>query len=75
MKTANLGERVGGFKMKYFYDTKDVQRLLSCGTIRTAQMRIHAMNEELKANGFWTERGKVPITFFHQKYPFIQMPE
>lgn len=57
--------------MIHFYDSKDVQRLLSCGSLRTAQMRIKAMNDELKAKGYWVERGKVPVAFFHEKYPFI----
>jgi hypothetical protein len=60
---------------KHFYDAKDVQQLLGCGTIRTAQMRIKAMNDELKEKGYWTERGKVPVAFFHEKYPFIPRPE
>jgi hypothetical protein len=38
-------------------------------------MRIKAMNDELKEKGYWTERGKVPVTFFHEKYPFIPRPE
>lgn len=58
--------------MKHFYDSNDVQRLLQLGTLRTAQMRIQAMNEELKAKGYWTERGKIPVSFFHEKYPYFQ---
>jgi len=57
--------------MKHFYDSKDVQRLLACGSLRTAQMRIKAMNEELATKGYWIERGKVPVEFFHEKYPYI----
>lgn len=57
--------------MKHFYDSKDVHRLLSCGTLRTAQLRIQVMNEELKLKGYWIERGKIPVTFFHEKYPYI----
>jgi len=48
-------------------------QLLSLNSIRTAQLRIQAMNEELKSQGFWVERGKVPIKFFHEKYPFVEM--
>ncbi|GED33991.1 hypothetical protein BCE02nite_51320 [Brevibacillus centrosporus] len=61
--------------MKHFYDSKDVMQLLSLNTIRTAQLRIQAMNEELKSRGYWIERGKVPIQFFHEKYPFIKKVE
>jgi len=58
--------------VKHFYNTKDVMNLLSLNSIRTAQLRIKAMNEELKGKGYWVERGKVPIRFFHEKYPFIE---
>ncbi|EFM10137.1 conserved hypothetical protein [Paenibacillus curdlanolyticus YK9] len=61
--------------MKHYYDSKDVQRLLCCGTVRTAQMRIQFMNEELKAQGFWVEKGKIPVKFFHEKYPYISQSE
>lgn len=57
---------------KHFYSSHEVQELLGCGTLRTAQLRIQAMNEELKAKGYWIERGKIPITFFHEKYPYIE---
>lgn len=58
--------------MKHFYDSKDVQQLLGLGSLRTAQLRIQALNEELKDKGYWTERGKVPVGFFLEKYPYIQ---
>lgn len=58
---------------KHFYTTQDVQRLLSCGTLRTAQMRVKAMNDELVAKGYWVESGKVPVKFFHEKYPYIEV--
>lgn len=58
--------------MKHYYDSKDVKKLLGFGSIRTAQLRIQSMNEDLKARGFWVERGKVPVNFFHEKYPFIE---
>lgn len=61
--------------MKHFYDSNDVKRLLSCGTVRTAQMRIKALNDELVAKGFWVERGKIPVTFFHEKYPFVPVDQ
>lgn len=58
--------------MKHYYGSGDVQRLLSLGSLRTAQLRIQAMNEELMSKGFWIERGKVPVKFFHEKYPYLQ---
>ncbi|MEK3976088.1 hypothetical protein [Psychrobacillus sp. FSL K6-1267] len=57
---------------KNFYNAKDVKELLSCGSIRTAQLRIQLMNKELQERGYWIERGKVPIKFFHEKYPFTE---
>ncbi|PHB04317.1 hypothetical protein COE81_23465 [Bacillus wiedmannii] len=57
---------------KLFYNSKDVQSMLGLGCIRTAQIRIKAMNDELKEKGYWFERGKVPVTFFHEKYPYIE---
>jgi len=56
---------------KLFYDSKDVQQLLGCSSLRTAQIRIKAMNDELQSKGYWVERGKVPVTFFHEKYPYL----
>ncbi|PEJ58692.1 hypothetical protein CN692_07735 [Bacillus sp. AFS002410] len=57
-----------------YYNSHDVKEILGFGSLRTAQIRIKAMNDELKGMGYWVERGKVPIGFFHQKYPFIQNP-
>lgn len=37
---------------KYFYTSKEVMEMLDCGTLKTAQLRIQAMNEELKAKRF-----------------------
>lgn len=64
-----------GEDMKHFYDSKEVQELLNLKTLRTAQLRIQSMNEELMENGFWVERGKIPIKFFHEKYPYIDIKE
>lgn len=58
--------------MKHYYDSKDVKQLLGLGCIRTAQLRIQALNVELVSNGYWVERGKVPIKFFHEKYPYVE---
>lgn len=60
---------------KHFYSSKDVKEILGLGNLRTAQLRIQVMNEELKAKGFWIERGKIPVSFFHEKYPYIQSQE
>lgn len=60
---------------KHFYSANDVKEILGLGNIRTAQLRIQFMNEELKAKGYWIERGKIPVTFFHEKYPYIQNQE
>ena len=58
--------------MKNFYTSKEVQEMLGLTTLRTAQLRIQSMNEELKAKGYWIERGKIPVCFFHEKYPYIE---
>lgn len=55
----------------HYYTSKEVQQLLGLGTLRTAQLRIKSMNEELQARGYWIERGKVPRKFFHERYPYI----
>lgn len=57
--------------MKHFYDVSDVTELLALNSKRTAQQRIQQMNEELKEKGYWIERGKIPIQFFHEKYPYV----
>ncbi|MFS0822133.1 hypothetical protein [Bacillus sp. 1P02SD] len=57
--------------MKHFYNSKDIQQLLGLGSLRTAQLRIQSMNNELKAKGYWVEKGKVPIKFFYEKYPYL----
>lgn len=58
-------------KSPHYYTTKEVQQLLGLGTLRTAQLRIKSMNEELQARGYWIERGKVPRKFFHERYPYV----
>ncbi|WP_404336435.1 hypothetical protein [Planococcus rifietoensis] len=58
--------------MKNFYNAQEVKEMLDLGTIRTAHMRIQSMNAELEAKGYWVERGKVPVSFFHEKYPYIE---
>ncbi|KUP23112.1 hypothetical protein [Paenibacillus sp. DMB5] len=58
--------------MKHFYTTKEVQEMLCLGTSRTALNRIQLMNAELQAKGYSVERGKIPVSFFHEKYPYIQ---
>jgi len=60
---------------KNFYNSKEVQDLLSIGHIRTAQLRIQQLNAELTSKGYWIEPGKVPVKFFHEKYPYIDLLE
>jgi len=61
--------------MKHFYNSKEVKELLGTGHIRTAQLRIKLLNDELKSKGYWIEPGKVPIKFFHEKYPYVEKME
>ncbi|WP_223491119.1 hypothetical protein [Sutcliffiella horikoshii] len=58
--------------MKHFYTSKEVKDMLGLNTLRTAQLRIQSLNEELSSRGYWIERGKVPIKFFHEKYPYVE---
>lgn len=58
--------------MKNFYSAREVKQLLDIATMRTAYTRIHSMNQELEEKGYWIERGKVPVSFFHEKYPYIE---
>ena len=60
---------------KHFYTSQEVKELLGLNSLRTARARIQALNEELKAQGYWIERGKVPIAYFHQRYPYIDVKE
>jgi hypothetical protein len=59
----------------HFYTASEVKVFLGLNSLRTAQMRIQALNEELKSKGYWIERGKIPKTFFHEKYPYITVSE
>lgn len=61
--------------MKSFYSSKDVQKILGLGSIRTAQLRIQSMNQELEEKGFWIEKGKIPVKFFHEKYPYLEVEQ
>lgn len=61
--------------MKHFYDSLDVMQLLNLNSKRTAQNRIKSLNDDLKKLGYWTEAGKVPISLFHEKYPYIKNME
>lgn len=58
--------------MKHFYNSQEVKNLLGLNSLRTAQLRIQALNEELKSKGYWIERGKIPVQFFHEKYPYVE---
>lgn len=57
---------------KLFYTSQEIKELLELNSLRTARSRVQALNEELKKQGYWTERGKIPIAFFHEKYPYIE---
>lgn len=60
--------------MKHFYTTKEVADMLGLHP-RTASNRIRTMNDDLKAQGYWVEPGKIPVVVFHEKYPYIQREE
>ena len=57
--------------MKHFYTTKEVAAILRVHD-RTASNRIRMMNDELQQQGYWIEPGKIPVSVFHQKYPYIK---
>lgn len=56
---------------KNFYSISDVMELLDVSR-STAHKRIVAMNKELSEQGYYIERGKVPVPLFHEKYPYIK---
>lgn len=56
---------------KNFYSIKEVAELLEVSHT-TAHRRIKAMNDEMKAEGYYIEQGKVPVQLFHEKYPYIE---
>lgn len=58
--------------MKHYYEVSEIQELLQLNSIRTAYDRVKQLNDELKAQGYWVERGKIPKAFFHTKYPFVK---
>lgn len=60
--------------MKHFYDSKEVAELLQC-SLSHARKRIKAMNDEMIADGYFAEPGKVPIKKFKEKYPYIEREE
>ena len=60
--------------MKNFYSIKEVAELLDV-SISTASRRIKTMNQEMIAEGYYAEQGKVPIELFHEKYPYIKKLE
>lgn len=45
--------------------------ILRLGHIRTAQLRVKKLNDELASQGYWIEKGRVPVNFFHEKYPIV----
>lgn len=55
---------------KNFYSIDDVAELLEVSRT-TAHRRIKVMNEEMAAEGFFIEAGKVPVQLFHEKYPYV----
>ncbi|MGP4073158.1 hypothetical protein ACTWQB_11460 [Piscibacillus sp. B03] len=60
--------------MKHFYNADDIADLLQCSQ-RTAYYRIQQMNKELEQKGYYIEQGKIPILYFHEKYPYIPKTE
>lgn len=59
---------------KQFLNSKDVQIILGRSKA-TANRRINQMNAELKEQGYYTERGLVPVTVFQEKYKGVEIPE
>lgn len=55
---------------KLYYDAKDISEILGVSK-STAHRRIRQMNEELTEQGYYAERGKIPIQMFYEKYPYL----
>lgn len=54
---------------KLYFDAEDVAKILGVSK-STAHRRIRQMNEELAEQGYYAERGKIPIQLFYEKYPY-----
>ena len=52
---------------KIYYSAKDIAEMLDV-SIASAYKIIRRMNEELKNKGYITIQGKVPKTFFDEKW-------
>lgn len=52
---------------KMVYNAHDIQELLDVSESKAYQY-IRIMNEELKANGFLTVRGKVPAAYVRERF-------
>lgn len=59
---------------KNYYSITDVMKLLEVSRT-TAHKRIKAMNDEMIAEGYYAEPGKVPVQLFHEKYPYLKAEE
>lgn len=62
---------VGGYRMKkkkqQYMTVDDVQEVLGCSRSHAFSI-IHQMNDDLKVKGFLTIRGKVPTSYFAEKW-------
>ena len=52
---------------KIFYTADDVSKVL-CISKTTAYRIIHRLNDELKRGGYITVSGRVPKTFFDERF-------
>lgn len=51
----------------YFIEVKEISKIL-CMSEAYAYKVIRELNEELKEKGFRTVRGKIPRTYFKERY-------
>lgn len=49
------------------YNAKELAELLGCSEGKAYQF-IHVMNDELKAKGFLTLRGKIPAAYVQERF-------
>ena len=62
-----LIERNGGMMKKWFYEYNDVMRIMNVKEGKAYEI-IRKLNEELREKGFLTQRGRVNIKYFNERY-------
>lgn len=54
-------------KDKYYYDVSDIMKIRQCKE-KAAYIIIKNLNKELETKGFLTDKGRVSIKYYHERY-------